>query len=67
MTDYAKEADVKAGDKLVADDGFTCIEPFKTLTVEEDDHGLFVSCAEGHHYLDGQLEDGDHYIGLTKP
>lgn len=65
MFDYAKEADVKAGDVLVTDGGFTCMKDKELKTVCEDENGLYITCAEGHHYLDGQLERKE-YIGLRK-
>lgn len=65
MSDYARIAEVKAGDTLLADGGFTCMSE-GIVTVEEDDDGLFVRCGEGKHYLDGQAE-GDVYIGLSLP
>lgn len=63
---YAKESEVKAWTVLIADGGFTCIRNDAVLTVREDVAGLFVDCEdEGHkHYLDGQLDDGDVYIGF---
>ena len=64
MTDYAKETEVKVGTVLIADGGFTCIKEGAELAAQEDSAGLFVPCADGHHYLDGQLDDGDVYIGL---
>lgn len=62
---YAKESEVKAGTVLIADGGFTCIPVGAELIVKEDAAGLYVDCGDGHHYLDGQLDDGDVYIGFT--
>lgn len=74
---FAKKNEVQAGVKLVADGGFTCIAEGAILTVQADDKGeLFVPCAGAadddaadeaahRHYIDGQLDDGDEYIGLT--
>lgn len=61
---YARLGQLKAGDTLEADDGFPCIDPHAVLTVEKDEHGLFVECRgpeprdanRCHHYLDGQLD-----------
>ncbi len=66
MTDWAKESEVKVGTELIADGGFTCIRENAVLIVKQDDGGLFVDCDdEGHkHYLDGQLDDGEVYIGF---
>jgi hypothetical protein len=70
-----KLADLKPGDKLVADDGFPCIGAGRRCTVQEDGHGFFVTCRgpdgklprwTAHHYLDGQEDepDGD-LVGLA--
>ena len=65
---YATVDAVKAGDVLIADGGFTCIDKDAELTVESDPaHGLYVPCRDGKHFIDGQIEhkDGvDFYIGL---
>lgn len=65
MTEYARVDDVKAGDVLVTDGGFTCMSENEHKTVKQDNGGLFVDCSEKRHYLDGQIE-GDVYIGLRK-
>ena len=62
---YAKNSEVKAGTILIADDGFTCLHDGAERTVESDDDGLFIPCAAGKHYLDGQLNENDEYVGLT--
>lgn len=65
MTDYAKETEVKAGTVLIADGGFTCIKEGAELTVQDGPSGLFVPCDCGTHSIDGQLDDGEVYIGLS--
>ncbi len=49
MTDkptWPKLADLKPGDRLVADGGFTCLADGEVVTVEADAKGeLFVRCA----------------------
>ena len=59
-----KLSEVKPGDVLIADGGFTCIELGATLVVGDD---LSVPCAHGKHFLDGQVDfdDGDTLVGLT--
>ena len=67
-------SDVKIGTVLFTDDGFTCMGPGRMRTVYRDEHGLFVTCDDGRHYLDGQLlsegpeelADGeeDAYVGF---
>jgi hypothetical protein len=59
--------DVKPGDVLIADGGFTCLTENGRCKVREDEHGLYVICDEGKHYLDGQLDDdGTGIIGFAK-
>lgn len=76
MPNWAKESEVKAGTVLIADGGFTCIKEGAELTVQESESGLYVLCSgpedadcnghdQEHHYLDGQLDDGEVYIGLS--
>lgn len=67
MPDWAKENEVKAGAELIADGGFTCIRDGAVLAVKEDKCGLYVDCENDchRHYLDGQLDDGEVYIGFT--
>jgi hypothetical protein len=61
---FAKESEVRKSTVLVADGGFTCIVRGAVLIVEEDEDGLWVSCSEGRHYLDGQLTENGEYVGL---
>lgn len=65
MTNYIKTADATPGVKVRTDGGFTCIGPGAVRVIQEDALGRFFRCREGHHYLDGQVED-DHLIGLTE-
>ena len=66
---YAREGEVREGDILRADGGFTCIPDGAELGVlfheDPEKGGLYVECANGKHFLDGQLDDGDQYIGFT--
>ena len=59
-----KLSEVKPGDVLIADGGFTCIKQGARLVVADD---LSVSCSHGKHFLDGQIDfdDGDTLVGLT--
>jgi hypothetical protein len=58
--------EVKPGDRLVADGGFTCISDGEVLVVETDDLGLFVPCRAGRHYLDGQEDVDGRLIGFRR-
>lgn len=59
-----KLADLKAGHCVFADTGFTCMAAGLHI-VEADEHGLYVQCSEGHHYLDGQEDDDGELVGLS--
>jgi hypothetical protein len=61
----ARLDDLKAGDTLFADDGFTCMQA-GVKTVREDEDGLYIPCADGSHYLDGQLREDGTLAGLVK-
>ena len=66
MPEYARVDQVTVGTMLTADGGFTCIKNGAVLTVQADDKGfLFVPCSHKGHWLSGQLDDGDQYIGFT--
>lgn len=65
--EWAKLSALKAGDKVVTDDGFTCGINNQTLDVRFDaQHGPWVPCRSGKHFLDGQLSDidNDHLVGI---
>lgn len=63
--EYARLSNLKAGDVVDLDGGFTCGISSRRLPVEADSSGLYVPCGEGKHYLDGQIDDaGDHLIGV---
>jgi hypothetical protein len=62
---FARIGDVRQGDVLMPDDGFTCMQARSMHTVGKDNHGLYIMCNEGKHYLSGQ-EAGHYYIGLFK-
>lgn len=58
--------DLKPGQILKADAGFTCLEDSQLCHVHEDKtDGLFIKCANGSHYLCGQVGDDGHISGLT--
>lgn len=61
-------ASVKEGDLLVADGGFTGLHSLQLCEVKKDptDGELYVECAEGKHFLEGQLdwETFSKYVGF---
>jgi len=67
MGKKVKLSELKVGDSLIADEGFSCLLNGECVTVEKDLVNLFVRCSDGKHFLDGQVsfEDHDTLIGLT--
>ena len=65
---YADEGSLKAEVSVIeADGGFTCLSNGQRCIVHgEKDGRLYIFCKDGKHYLDGQLDDGDAYIGIYK-
>lgn len=63
---FAKASDVKAGDTLVCDGGFTCMGHGPRI-VHEDAGGLYVKCSDGKHYIDGQRDADGRLIGMSLP
>ena len=63
-----KLSDIKEGDTLIADGGFTCIRTGASRKVGRDRDGIYILCGDGRHYLEGQVSfDGkDEIAGLTK-
>ena len=71
---YATVADLKAGDLVECDHGFTCgINGRKRRvyanTSRSKKNEFFIKCGEGNHYLAGQLDNDkgvDYYVGIYK-
>jgi hypothetical protein len=62
----AKASEVKAGDILIAGADFTCMPPVARRIVKADADGdLFVDCADGQHFLSGQLNKAGECSGFT--
>ncbi len=70
MREFARIDDVKEGDTVVADRGFSCLISGKKYIVHNDEtapRGLHVRCSEGKHFLVGQIDKSEtHYVGLYK-
>lgn len=68
--EYAKAGQLKAGDEVQVDDGFTCLRANSTHTVFSGKNcpdALYIKCDKGIHWLDGQLAaDGETLIGVYK-
>jgi len=59
-----KLEDVKEGDTLIADEGFHCLAAGPHVVLAETE--LYVQCAEGKHFLSGQLKCFGELVGFTK-
>lgn len=61
---WARLSELKEGDKIELDSGFTCASGRKILKVTPD--GLAFDCAEGiaAHVISGQADDGEHCVGV---
>lgn len=60
--------ELKAGDIIAIDDGFTCLSE-GNHTVEKDESGeLFIKCKDGKHFLEGQEDDETgELVGIAWP
>lgn len=64
---YAKLSELREGDRVEADSGFTCIPAGKVLIVEKGENGaLCIPCNYGRHLLHTQADDGEHLIGIYR-
>lgn len=66
MSEHIKMSDLTVGTVLFPDADFTCLPANVAVTVEADDDGFFVKCADGKHYLDGQEDDHGNCLGLSR-
>lgn len=66
VRDKTRLEDLKVGDTVLTDDGFTCMKEGHH-TVRGDGNGLFLECDEGKHYLEGQEDDETGgLVGITR-
>lgn len=69
MTNLAiiKETEIREGDNLIADGGFSCMkEKTKSIVKKDENNELYVDCADGTHYLSGQRDGKGSIIGFYK-
>lgn len=60
-----KITDIKAGDVLIADGGFTCIRKGAECIVRGEGRRMHVLCDQGEHYLEGQVGEHGTIIGFS--
>lgn len=64
---YAKLSELKAGDMVEVDNGFTCMSPLQHYLVIDHQGELTVKCTCGHHALEAQASWNDgHLTGIYK-
>lgn len=56
-----KLSDLKAGDQIKTDDGFSCMSEGLHVVEWDNYNGWFVRCSEGKHCLDGQEDERGGY------
>jgi hypothetical protein len=65
---YAKLDELKEGDKIELDAGFTChTAGIVTVCRDENSGELYFACDQGRHYLVGQVDNDDRLIGIHGP
>jgi hypothetical protein len=62
---YAELSELRPGDVVQVDGGFSCIKDGEKRTVN-DDGELWIACKDGRHYLSGQVDDGTACIGVYR-
>lgn len=59
--------EIKTGDILIADGGFTCLREGQSCEAKHDEcDSLYIDCDEGQHRLDAQVDENDDLVGLAK-
>ena len=59
-----KLTDIKSGNLVFLDNGFTCVKP-GFHKVNSDKEGLYVCCDHGKHYLNGQEDENGDLVGVS--
>lgn len=59
-----KFGEINEGDVIELDGGFTCCTAGKRKVFKDYDGSLWFKCSAGAHYLDGQLDYDNTYIGI---
>lgn len=59
--------DLKAGDAVAIDEGFTCMYAGIRIVQQDANGDLFIYCAWGRHYFDSQKDETKELIGISWP
>lgn len=60
-----KLTELKEGDRVKTDNGFTCMEAGVRKVKEKGGH-LYIDCDRGQHFLEGQLDKKGNLVGIRK-
>lgn len=63
---WAKLSEIKAGELIELDSGFTCARAGQIQVYARASGELFFYCEDGTHLLLGQADDGEHLVGIYK-
>jgi len=61
---YLNINDARSGQKVVVDPGFSCMAPWSQRVIMQDEHGFFLTCRDGRHYLEPGDPDEGSVIGV---
>lgn len=61
-----KLSDLKEGDRIMLDDGFTCHGMGIAEVYIDEYHGPYFLCDDGVHFLDGNVGEDGELIGVQK-
>lgn len=65
MSQAANKGQVANGSIVYPDDNFSCMQMNIRKAVFYCDDGLYIKCSHGKHFLDGQLNINNEYVGLS--
>lgn len=63
--EWVKLSELRPGDVIRLDEGFTCHPP-GLVVVQGEIGNLSFNCDDGSHSLDGQCDDGEHCVGVYR-
>lgn len=60
-----KLSDLNEGQTIQLDNGFMCAHAGPVI-VKTGEHGFYFDCKDGHHLLDGQVDDNGDLVGISE-
>ena len=58
--------ELEPGDRVKGFRDWGCVPALAVRTVRACEGGLFVKCTHGRHFLDGQVGDDGHLVGMER-